>query len=213
MPGARARGCRTARRSSAATSTQHESYGLGSVQDPRRREHRRPQCLLLPGTGPVHHDAENTGVRMQGRPGRASRLGVPGAGRDADRGGQDRRAALRRTALGARGRQYHRGEARRTRTRCFGERHPAAEAQSHRTARQRLACPVFPPSYTLPKEVNEVLDATIGGLLKEDLLQAGLATEAQRFNIPHVRSSGDDAVAVAEHSFRPLARSRRGHYM
>ena len=40
--------------------------------------------------------------------------------------------------------------------------------------------------YTLPKEVNEVLGATIGGLLKEDLLQAGLATEAQRFNIPHV---------------------------
>ena len=33
--------------------------------------------------------------------------------------------------------------------------------------------------------------------LQEDLLQAGLATEAQRFNIPHVRSSGDDAVAVA----------------
>ena len=67
--------------------------------------------------------------------------------------------------------------------------------------------------YTLPKEVNEVLGATIGGLLKEDLLQAGLATEAQRFNIPHVRSSGDDAVAVADHSFCPLARSRRGHYM
>jgi hypothetical protein len=40
--------------------------------------------------------------------------------------------------------------------------------------------------YTLPKEVNEVLAATIGGLLKEDLLQAGLATEAQMFNIPHV---------------------------
>jgi hypothetical protein len=49
--------------------------------------------------------------------------------------------------------------------------------------------------------------------LQEDLLQAGLATEAQRFNIPHVRSSGDDAVAVADHSFCPLARSRRGHYM
>jgi len=46
--------------------------------------------------------------------------------------------------------------------------------------------------------------------LQEDLLQAGLATEAQRFN---VRSSGDDAVAVAEHSFCPLARSRRGHCM
>src|SRR5829696_718579 len=39
-------------------------------------------------------------------------------------------ATLRRTALGARGRQCHRGEARRARTRCFGQRHPAVEAQS-----------------------------------------------------------------------------------
>jgi hypothetical protein len=69
------------------------------------------------------------------------------------------------------------------------------------------------PRLHAAQRVNEVLDATIGGLLKEDLLQARLATEAHRFNIPHVRSSGDDAVAVAEHSFCPLARSRRGHYM
>jgi hypothetical protein len=40
--------------------------------------------------------------------------------------------------------------------------------------------------YTLPKEVNDILGATIGGLLREDLLKAGLATEAQMFNIPHV---------------------------
>lgn len=40
--------------------------------------------------------------------------------------------------------------------------------------------------YTLPSAVNEILGATIGGLLKEDLLKAGLATEAQTFNIPHV---------------------------
>jgi hypothetical protein len=40
--------------------------------------------------------------------------------------------------------------------------------------------------YALPKEVNDVLVATIGGLLREDLLKAGLATEAQMFNIPHV---------------------------
>ena len=40
--------------------------------------------------------------------------------------------------------------------------------------------------YTLPKEVNDTLAATIAGLLKEDLLNAGLATEAQMFNIPHV---------------------------
>ena len=40
--------------------------------------------------------------------------------------------------------------------------------------------------YTLPKAVNDTLAATIAGLLKEDLLNAGLATEAQMFNIPHV---------------------------
>lgn len=40
--------------------------------------------------------------------------------------------------------------------------------------------------YTLPTEVNDLLSATIGGLLKEDLLKVGLATEAQMFNIPHV---------------------------
>jgi hypothetical protein len=41
---------------------------------------------------------------------------------------------------------------------------------------------VFP----LPKEVNDKLAVTIGGLLREDLLQAGLTTEAAMFNIPHV---------------------------
>lgn len=40
--------------------------------------------------------------------------------------------------------------------------------------------------YTLPTEVNDLLSVTIGGLLKEDLLKVGLATEAQMFNIPHV---------------------------
>ncbi len=40
--------------------------------------------------------------------------------------------------------------------------------------------------YTLPAEVNATLAATIGGPLKEKLINAGLATEAQMFNIPHV---------------------------
>lgn len=40
--------------------------------------------------------------------------------------------------------------------------------------------------YTLPAEVNATLAATIGGPLKEKLLNAGLATEAAMFNIPHV---------------------------
>ena len=40
--------------------------------------------------------------------------------------------------------------------------------------------------YTLPKEVNDTLGATIGGLLREKLLNARLETEAQRLNIPHV---------------------------
>ncbi|NEW89061.1 hypothetical protein DU475_17575 [Rhodopseudomonas sp. WA056] len=40
--------------------------------------------------------------------------------------------------------------------------------------------------YTLPTSVNEVLDATIRGPLKEKLLIAKLDTEAQTFNIPHV---------------------------
>jgi len=40
--------------------------------------------------------------------------------------------------------------------------------------------------YTLPKEVNETLDATIKGLLREKLLNAKLDTEAQNHNIPHV---------------------------
>jgi hypothetical protein len=40
--------------------------------------------------------------------------------------------------------------------------------------------------YTLPKNVNDVLDATIKGPLKEKLLNAKLETEAQMHNIPHV---------------------------
>lgn len=40
--------------------------------------------------------------------------------------------------------------------------------------------------YTLPKEVNDRLAITIGGLLREKLLDAKLYDEAQRFNIPHV---------------------------
>ena len=40
--------------------------------------------------------------------------------------------------------------------------------------------------YALPKEVNDILSVTIGGLLREKLLNAKLYDEAQRFNIPHV---------------------------
>ena len=40
--------------------------------------------------------------------------------------------------------------------------------------------------YTLPQNVNDVLDNTIRGPLKEKLLNAKLDTEAQMFNIPHV---------------------------
>lgn len=40
--------------------------------------------------------------------------------------------------------------------------------------------------YTLPKEVNDLLSITIGGLLREKLLNAKLIDEALRFNIPHV---------------------------
>lgn len=40
--------------------------------------------------------------------------------------------------------------------------------------------------YTLPKEVNDVLATTIGGPLREKLLNAKLYDEALRFNIPHV---------------------------
>jgi len=40
--------------------------------------------------------------------------------------------------------------------------------------------------YTLPKEVNDLLSLTIGGLLREKLLNAKLIDEALRFNIPHV---------------------------
>ena len=40
--------------------------------------------------------------------------------------------------------------------------------------------------YTLPKEVNDLLAVTIGGLLREKLLNANLIDEALRFNIPHV---------------------------
>lgn len=40
--------------------------------------------------------------------------------------------------------------------------------------------------YTLPKEVNDLLNVTIGGLLREKLLNVKLIDEALRFNIPHV---------------------------
>jgi len=40
--------------------------------------------------------------------------------------------------------------------------------------------------YALPKEVNDLLSVTIGGLLREKLLNAKLIDEALRFNIPHV---------------------------
>ena len=40
--------------------------------------------------------------------------------------------------------------------------------------------------YTLPKEVNDTLNATVYGLLREKLLNAKLYDEAQRVNIPHV---------------------------
>ncbi|MEO8134665.1 MAG: hypothetical protein ABI831_11890 [Betaproteobacteria bacterium] len=40
--------------------------------------------------------------------------------------------------------------------------------------------------YTLPKEVNDTLNATVYGLLREKLLNARFYDEAQRFNIPHV---------------------------
>jgi len=40
--------------------------------------------------------------------------------------------------------------------------------------------------YTLPKDVNDILDATVKGPLKEKLLNAQLGTEAQMHNIPHV---------------------------
>ena len=40
--------------------------------------------------------------------------------------------------------------------------------------------------YTLPAEVNDLLARTIGGLLREKLLNTKLYDEALRFNIPHV---------------------------
>lgn len=40
--------------------------------------------------------------------------------------------------------------------------------------------------YTLPSEVNDLLATTIGGILREKLLNAKLIDEALRFNIPHV---------------------------
>lgn len=40
--------------------------------------------------------------------------------------------------------------------------------------------------YTLPKETTDILAATVYGPLKEKLLNAGLTTEAQMHNIPHV---------------------------
>jgi len=56
-----------------------------------------------------------------------------------------------------------------------------------------LSAPGFRPHvrtfglvYTLPKEVNDTLDLTTKGMLREKLLNAKLDDEAQRFNIPHV---------------------------
>ena len=40
--------------------------------------------------------------------------------------------------------------------------------------------------YTLPKEVNDLLALTIGGPLREKMLNAKLLDEALRYNIPHV---------------------------
>ena len=40
--------------------------------------------------------------------------------------------------------------------------------------------------YTLPAEINDLLARTIGGPLREKLINAKLYDEAQRFNIPHV---------------------------
>lgn len=40
--------------------------------------------------------------------------------------------------------------------------------------------------YTLPAEVNDILNRTVYGLLREKLLNAKLYDEAQRLNIPHV---------------------------
>src|SRR5436190_2910781 len=40
--------------------------------------------------------------------------------------------------------------------------------------------------YTLPKEVNDTLNTTVYGLLREKLLNAKLYDEAQRINVPHV---------------------------
>lgn len=40
--------------------------------------------------------------------------------------------------------------------------------------------------YRLPKEVNEVLDARVYPVLRQDLVRLGLQAEAQNFNIPHV---------------------------
>lgn len=40
--------------------------------------------------------------------------------------------------------------------------------------------------YTLPKDVNDVLDARVYPTLRQDLVRLGLQAEAQNFNIPHV---------------------------
>jgi len=56
-----------------------------------------------------------------------------------------------------------------------------------------LSAPGFRPHvrtfglvYTLPKDVNDTLDLTTKGLLREKLLNAKLEDEAARHNIPHV---------------------------
>ncbi len=40
--------------------------------------------------------------------------------------------------------------------------------------------------YKLPKDVNDVLDARVYPVLRQDLMRLGLQAEAQNFNIPHV---------------------------
>ena len=69
---------------------------------------------------------------------------------------------------------------------------PKAQAQGA-IDNSALAAPAFREHkrtfglvYTLPAEVNELLARTIGGLLREKLLNAKLVDEALRFNIPHV---------------------------
>ncbi len=69
--------------------------------------------------------------------------------------------------------------------------HPAAAQDA--IDNSALAAPAFREHkrtfglvYALPADVNDLLGRTIGGLLREKLLNARLVDEALRFNIPHV---------------------------